>query len=146
MLQQNSEGRSNKPWTWSTCWMKELCNPFACNADQHFDIKVKCSTGWASFGSFSHCMEQNWLVRVRVSLYGLISWLFHKQLQWNPDNSNSDNLNFPLTQLKSYFPWISPHFLVIFTWLTSTGISWIPCLLELNLISLDQKIHWNLPR
>ena len=39
------------------------------------------------------------------------------------DNSNSDNLNFLLTQLKSYNAWISPHVLVIFTWLTSTGIS-----------------------
>ena len=29
---------------------KKLQNPFACDtADQHFDTKVKCQTGWASF-------------------------------------------------------------------------------------------------
>ena len=33
--------------------MKELQNPFACDADQHFDATVKCPTWRASFGSTS---------------------------------------------------------------------------------------------
>ena len=34
----------------SSCRMqKKLQNPFACNADQHFNMKVKCLTGRASF-------------------------------------------------------------------------------------------------
>ena len=32
-----------------TCCMKQLWNPFACDADQRFHMKVKCPTGWASF-------------------------------------------------------------------------------------------------
>ena len=48
MLQQNNEYRSNDLWTQCTCWMwKELWNPFACVADQHFEMKVKCPTGQA---------------------------------------------------------------------------------------------------
>ena len=32
--------------------MKELQNPFACDADQHFDAKVKCPTRRASFWDY----------------------------------------------------------------------------------------------
>ena len=49
MLQQNSECRRNNPWTRCTCWMKELRNPLAWDADWRFDTKVKCPTGRASF-------------------------------------------------------------------------------------------------
>ena len=52
-----------------------------------------------------------------------------------PDNSNS-----PLTQTKSNFPWISPYFPVIFTRLTQTRITQIPCWLELKFLFLDQKV------
>ena len=43
-----------------TCWMKELWNPFVCDADQHFDMKVKCPPrrAWL-LGQFPHCVERN---------------------------------------------------------------------------------------
>ena len=34
---------------------------------------------------------------------------------WDLDNLNLDNLNSLLIRTKSYFPWFSPHFLIIFT-------------------------------
>ena len=54
--------------------------------------------------------------------------LYHSglYLQWNTENANSDDLNSPLTRTKSHFPWILPHFSVIFTWSTWTRITWIP--------------------
>ena len=54
--------------------------------------------------------------------------LYHSglYLQWNTENANSDDLNSPLTWTKSHFPWILPHFSVIFTWSTWTRITWIP--------------------
>ena len=36
------------------------------------------------------------------------------------------NLNSPLTQTETRFPWISPHFSVLFTRLTGTEITRIP--------------------
>ena len=44
-----------------------------------------------------------------------------------------------LTQTKSNFPWISPHFLVIFTQSTQTRKTRIPRHFELKFLSLDQK-------
>jgi len=42
--------RSNDPWTQCTYWMqKKLQNPFAYDADQCFDTKVKYLTGRVSF-------------------------------------------------------------------------------------------------
>ena len=61
------------------------------------------------------------------------------QIQLNPDNSTSDNSNSWKTRIKSNFPWISPHFSVIFTRLFWTRITQILCLLELNFLSLHQK-------
>ena len=52
-----------------------------------------------------------------------------------PNNSNSQ-----LTRFKSNFPWISPYFPVIFTQLTQTRITQIPCWLELTFLFLDQKV------
>lgn len=52
ILKQNSEYMSNDPLMRCTCWMKELQNPFACDADQHFDAKVKCPTRRASFWDY----------------------------------------------------------------------------------------------
>ena len=52
-----------------------------------------------------------------------------------PNNSNS-----PLTQTKSNFPWISPYFPVIFTRLTQTRTTQIPCWLELKFLFLDRKV------
>ena len=50
MLQPNSEYRSNVLWMRGTTWMqKELWNPFACDIDQRFHMKVKCLNGGASF-------------------------------------------------------------------------------------------------
>ena len=48
----------------------------------------------------------------------------NKHVQWNPDNTNLDNSNSPLTQTKSYFPWISLHFSVIFNLVNSNWKSW----------------------
>ena len=146
MLQQNSEGRSNKPWTWCTCWMNELPNPFACDADQRFDIKVECPISQASFGQIPHCMKQNWLVRIRVSQYCAVSRLFHKQLQWNPDNSNSDNLNSLLTRTKSNFPL---DFTPLFSHLYLVNFNWdiLNFLLTRPKFNFPwSKIHWNLPQ
>ena len=54
MLQQSSEYRSNDSWMRCTCGIKELRDPFACDADQRFDTTVKCPTWRASFwASFS---------------------------------------------------------------------------------------------
>ena len=54
MLQQSSEYRSNDSWMQCTCGIKELRDPFACDADQRFDTTVKCPTWRASFwGNFS---------------------------------------------------------------------------------------------
>ena len=59
MLQQNSEFSSNDSWR-CTCWMNKLWNPFVCDADQHFDMKVKCPPRRASLmGQFLHCAERN---------------------------------------------------------------------------------------
>ena len=49
MLQQSSEYRSNDSWMRYTCGIKELRDPFACDADQRFDTTVKCPTWPASF-------------------------------------------------------------------------------------------------
>lgn len=58
MSQQNSEYRSNDPWSWCilcTMW-KELQNPSACDADQNFHSKVQCPLD--KFPNF-HCKEKN---------------------------------------------------------------------------------------
>ena len=110
-------------------------------------ILTKKSNAWPGgphLGQIPHCMEQNWLVRVRVSQYALFSWLFHKQLQLNPNNSNSDNLNSPLTRTKSNFtldftPLLSHFYLVNFIWdILNSLLTWT----KLNF--LWSKIHWNL--
>ena len=46
---QWSEYRSNDSWMRCTCGIKELRDPFACDADQRFDTTVKCPTWRASF-------------------------------------------------------------------------------------------------
>ena len=50
-------------------------------------------------------------------LSGLLRAQFLRQLyiQQNPDTSNSDNANSPLTRTMFHFPWISPQVSVIFT-------------------------------
>lgn len=56
------------------------------------------------------------------------------------------NSKSPLTWTKFHFPWLSPHFPVIFTRLTWTKITWITCYLELNFLSLGQKFTEIYPR
>ena len=60
-----NEHWSSDPWTRHTCTMKELWNPFACDADQCFDMKVKYLTRQASLGSSA---EQNFSQMSRVWL------------------------------------------------------------------------------
>lgn len=98
MLQQNSEFSSNDSWMQCTSWMKELWNPFVCDADQHFDMKVKCPPRrphfWVNFlivwrETPVKCpgMPGGWAVLELNGKLPLLSWLKKKmfwfQSHWN---------------------------------------------------------------
>ena len=111
----------------SCCWIfKSLMFPAKKEEVMPFDVGI---TRTPMLNGNANGSSQ-WFLSLRIIATSLKKPLVAghrcKHVQWNPDNTNLDNSNSPLTQTKSYFPWISLHFSVIFTLLTQTQRAVIP--------------------
>ena len=112
----------------SCCWIcKSLMFPAKKEEVMLFDVGIT----WTPMlnGKANGCSQ--WFLSICIIATSLEKSLVaghrcNKHVQWNPHNTNLDNSNSPLTQTKSYFPCISLHFSVIFTWLTQTRRAGIP--------------------
>ena len=130
----------------SCCWIfKSLTFPVKKEEVMLFDVGIT----WTPMlnGKANGCSQ--WFLSICIIATSLEKSLVaghrcNKHVQWNAGNTNLDNSNSPLTQTKSYFPWISLHFSVIFTWLTQTQRAVIPHQLELNFLSFDHNFKFNL--
>ena len=105
------------PLQWKS-FIHGFCIPFQKQLD-----KLITTGNW--FFSLSYVkINKHWVINVLTK--GLSSFL--KKYSRTPITRTR------MARTKSNFLWISPHFSVIFTWITR-----IPHQLELNFISLDQK-------